>query len=295
MAFAVSVERAGVAEHADMLGTDHPADFQKGGALATGRGGTNDLVNDLGGIDLRQALGQSMEFPGPEAQLPAGASAPKVPHPEQATIGYHIRDGFGLNPQDRTRDGDGDQHHFVLHCAEPELNARRIPVRRARDRRGGACDAQNTMASNLVGTATVFSMDNRTVAFSGVATTEAEFSSGGLSLTDSFDKVDLKGAGGRTIARGATNRVHQISVEILFKDVSVNATRATADAKTKLPAVFGLVTLAGFNNSLYDGDWNYEGGSIADTTDGFRKATLTLSRTEKADGTVGAMTAVPAA
>ena len=148
--------------------------------------------------------------------------------------------------------------------------------------------------SQLVGTAVVFAADNATVAFSGVATTDTELS-GSVSLTDAFDKVDLKGAGGRTISRGAANRRHTVSIEIFFKDTGGAATRASAAAKAKLPGMFGTVTLAGFGNGILDGDWNYEGGTISQSTDGFQKANLTISRSENASGTPTAMNSVAAA
>ena len=145
----------------------------------------------------------------------------------------------------------------------------------------------------LIGTAVVFTHDGATVAFSGVATTDNELS-GGVSLSDAFDKVDLKGAGGRTISRGAANRRHTITVEVVFKDTSGSPTQAGAKAKAALPAMFAPVTLANFNNALYDGTWNYEGGTIASATDGYQKATLNLSRSEASNGTPTAMTAVAA-
>jgi hypothetical protein len=146
------------------------------------------------------------------------------------------------------------------------------------------------MASKLIGTAVVFAMDGRTVAFSGVTTAQNEPTS--TSLRDQFDKVDIKGKDGRTVSRGAANRRQTITVDILFKDDSVTPTRAQADAITKLPAMFGTVTLGGFNNTLIDGDWNYEEGTIADSNTAERKATFTLARMEKADGSMGSMTAV---
>lgn len=146
------------------------------------------------------------------------------------------------------------------------------------------------MASKLIGTAVVFAMDGRTVAFSGVATAQNEPTAS--NLRDTFDKVDIKGKDNRTISRGASNRRQTVTVDILFKDDAVSPTRAQADAIAKLPAMFGIVTLGGFNNTLLDGDWNYEEGTIADGAGSERKATLTLARMEKADGTMGSMTAV---
>ena len=146
------------------------------------------------------------------------------------------------------------------------------------------------MASKLIGTAIVFAMDNRTVAFSGVTTAQNEPT--GINLRDGFDKADVKGKDGRTISRGASNRRHTITVDIIFKDESGSPTRASADAVAKVPPMFGIVTLAGFNNTLIDGDWNYEDGTLAQSNTGEQKATLTLARQEKADGTMSAMTAV---
>lgn len=145
----------------------------------------------------------------------------------------------------------------------------------------------------LTGTAVVFTHDGATVAFAGIATTDNELS-GGVNLSDGFDKVDLKGAGGRTVARGATNRRHTLTVEVFFKDGSGSPTQAGAKAKAALPGMLGIVTLANFNNALYDGTWNYDGGSIASSTDGYQKATLTLVRAEASNGTPTAMTSVAA-
>lgn len=144
--------------------------------------------------------------------------------------------------------------------------------------------------SNLIGTAIVFGTDGRTVAFSGVATTQNELT--GLQFRDAFDKVDVKGGSGRTIARGAANRRQTITIDVTFKSDAGSPTRALADAQTALPGMFGIVTLGGFNNALIDGTWNYEEGSFQDSNSADRKATLTLSRMETSGGTMAAMTAV---
>lgn len=146
------------------------------------------------------------------------------------------------------------------------------------------------MASTLHGTAIVFAMDGRTVLFSGIATTQNEPTA--MNLRDTFDKTDVKGRDGRTIARGGNNRRHQITVDILYKSADANPTRALADAVAKLPGKFALVTLGGFNNALIDGDWNYEEGTIADSNTGERKASLTLARMEASDGSMASMAAV---
>lgn len=144
--------------------------------------------------------------------------------------------------------------------------------------------------SVLYGEATVFSLDGMTVAFSGVATTQNEPT--GLSLRASFDKVDVMGSGGRTISRGGADERHTLTVDVTFKADQANPTRAQGRATPKLPGKFAIVTLDAFGNTLFDGDWNYEDGSLAITAKGDLKATLTLSRMEKADGTMGAMTAI---
>ena len=133
-------------------------------------------------------------------------------------------------------------------------------------------------------------MDGRTVAFAGVATTQNELT--GLQFRDNFDKADIKGANGRTVTRGATNRRQTITIDILYKSDAGGPTRALADAVTALPAMFGIVTLGGFNNALIDGTWNYEEGTFQDSNTTERKATLTLSRQETSGGTMAAMTAV---
>lgn len=144
--------------------------------------------------------------------------------------------------------------------------------------------------SLLIGTAVVFAMDGRTVAFSGLATTQNEPTA--ANLRDGFDKVDIKGASGRAIARGGANRRQTITVDVLFKETTGTPTRALADANVKVPAMFGLVTLAGFNNALLDGTWNYEEGTIAMSNSGECKASLTLSRMETAAGAMASMTPV---
>jgi hypothetical protein len=150
------------------------------------------------------------------------------------------------------------------------------------------------MASTLIGTtATVYALDGCTVAFSGMASTDNEMT-GGLTLNDSFDKAEIMGKDGRVPARGASNRRHTLTVEVVFMDPGGAATRATAAGKTALPGKFSIVTLAGFNNALFNGDWNYEGGSISTGVNGFMKASLSISRTEKADGTMAAMPVIPA-
>lgn len=144
--------------------------------------------------------------------------------------------------------------------------------------------------SNLIGEAVCFSMDGVTCAFSGVATTQNEPT--GLNLRATFDKADVQGSNGRTIARGGSDERHMLTVDVTFKANQANPTRAQAKATPKLPGKFAIVTLSSFGNTLIDGDWNYEEGTLAITAKGDLKATITLSRMEKSDGSMGAMTPV---
>lgn len=144
--------------------------------------------------------------------------------------------------------------------------------------------------STLIGEAVVFAMDGITVAFAGTATAHLEPT--GANVRDTFDKVDIKGATGRTIARGGANRRHIVTVDVTVKDTGGSASRASARSNVKLPTPFALVTLAGFNNALMDGSWNYEEGSIVYSNLAEAKVTLTLARMENAGGGMAAMSPV---
>lgn len=146
------------------------------------------------------------------------------------------------------------------------------------------------MPSKLVGTAVSYAMDGVTCTFSGIASTQNEPTA--ASLRDNFDKVDIKGKDGRTISRGATNRRHALTLDVVFKHDGSPATRAGANAQAKLPDPLAVVTLAGFGNTLLDGTWNYVEGTLSRSSEGAEKATITLERMEAADGSVSSMAAV---
>lgn len=143
----------------------------------------------------------------------------------------------------------------------------------------------------MTGEAKVYGADG-TLAFTGAATTTNEAQS--LQLSDEFDIAEARSRTGDVKTRSAHNRRHTISVTILWKDTAGTPTQATAKAVIKFPTMLGAVTLGSFGNSLIDGDWNYDGGSVEYTNDGYATGTFKLSRYDNGSA-IAAMTGVTAA
>lgn len=117
---------------------------------------------------------------------------------------------------------------------------------------------------NAIGVATVWGMNGTLAiaAFTGGATilaTTANKLMGG-SLSDEVAVGTLE-AGGEIIGKSFANRMHKITFEIVPIDATtIPPSLATSKSHIVLPDPGAKVTIAGFGNSLYDGDWNYVGG-----------------------------------
>lgn len=130
--------------------------------------------------------------------------------------------------------------------------------------------------ANQIGLAAVFGAKG-TVAYTGVSTTQNKKL--GTPLDDEFNVVEGKDGAGEVFGVAASGRKHKITIVIVPVDPTSPSSLATAASNIKLPDPLAKVTLAGFGNSLYDGDWNYIGGGKIDETDeGFLKVTLPCGR-----------------
>jgi len=137
----------------------------------------------------------------------------------------------------------------------------------------------------LAGVVGIHGIDG-SVVWSGVVTGVVKLA--GVNLTDNITKATLKSQKGRTIGKIAYDRQHDVSVRVIPSDDAGNL--ATAKSNVVLPPPFAIVTISGHSISAIDGTYNYEGGSIAITQEGYLEMTLTLSRVADANGTMGPLT-----
>lgn len=145
------------------------------------------------------------------------------------------------------------------------------------------------MSEVKAGRACVFGIDG-TITYSGkwvttatpnsptsMATSQMDMQSAGFN--DQFEVTTLPNSSGEIIGKNARNRTQTLSIDLFILAASGVNTDADAQAAIKLPDPLAIVTLAGFNNTTFDGDWNYEGpGAVNMTADGYARVSLTLSR-----------------
>lgn len=120
------------------------------------------------------------------------------------------------------------------------------------------------MAQSLVGKATVYGVPGNLLfkSFDGATTVlaAADNKMVGAALTDVTTKGLLKDGTGEVVGVCYNREAHQATFEIIPIDSSTPSSLATAKTKIELPAVGAKVTIAGFGDSTYDGDWHYAGG-----------------------------------
>lgn len=137
----------------------------------------------------------------------------------------------------------------------------------------------------LAGAVGVFGIDG-TVVWTGVVSGVVKLA--GVGLTDNIAKAELKNQKGRTIGKTAYNRQHDVSIRVIPSDDAGNL--ATAKSNVVIPPPLATVTISGHSIPALDGSYNYEGGSINVTQEGYLEMTLNLSRVADANGTMAALT-----
>lgn len=144
------------------------------------------------------------------------------------------------------------------------------------------------MSDKILGRFTVWGTPG-TIAFTGFATTDSALKS--ASVVDNLTVADARDGDGYIFG----SRVRRDSQTLTVKLIPHSGTSlATAQALLAYPGPGALVTMAGFNDSLIDGTWNYIGGAQVNypenpeetwTIDGVQ-----LRRVANAAGTIAAQT-----
>ena len=96
----------------------------------------------------------------------------------------------------------------------------------------------------------------------------------GYTLTDATEIDTVAGANGLTLAKGYSERKIELQCEVIcWGDDEAKA------KEIELPLPLAVLKIVDGDNPLINGTWNVkEGGSISGTTDGFRKASITLEK-----------------
>jgi len=133
------------------------------------------------------------------------------------------------------------------------------------------------------GKVVVFNIDG-TISLTGsglLGTTEMANRS--ASLSSQATTVDLKVAG-VVVTRNYTSRQRSLTITVNPYDPADPGTLATHKAKIKLPAEGSVVTLADWSSPDFNGTWNFEGGDITPTDEGYLTMTFRLSRVGETSG-----------
>lgn len=95
-----------------------------------------------------------------------------------------------------------------------------------------------------------------TVAYTGLASTDNSVR-GGARLRDEIRASDARDGNGRIFASNVTRDQQTVTWDLTPKSVT---SLAAAQGLVVLPAPGAVVTIAGINNAIFDGSWNYVGG-----------------------------------
>lgn len=116
-----------------------------------------------------------------------------------------------------------------------------------------------------------------------------EMSKKSASVTSASTPVDLT-VSGQVVRRSYTNKQRTISITFVPYDPDTPGSLSGLKAKVKLPAEGATVTLADFDSPDFNGDWNYESGTINKNEVQYLSMTLNLSRVGYASGAPVALT-----
>ena len=144
------------------------------------------------------------------------------------------------------------------------------------------------MSDTLTGKVAVKNIDG-TLALTGtgmLGTTEMINRS--ASLQSATQTVDLV-KNGVVLSRAYTNKTRSLDITVNPYDPASPGDLATHKAKIKLPDEGYIVTLAGWINAEFNGDWNFESGSIVPTDNGYLTMSFRLTRVGSAGGVPAAL------
>lgn len=127
-----------------------------------------------------------------------------------------------------------------------------------------------------------------TITGAGMLATD-EMSKKSASVTSASTPVDLT-VSGQVVRRSYTNKQRTISITFVPYDPDTPGSLSGLKAKVKLPAEGATVTLADFDSPDFNGDWNFESGTINKNEVQYLSMTLNLSRVGYASGAPVALT-----
>ena len=145
------------------------------------------------------------------------------------------------------------------------------------------------MSATHTGKVAIFDLSG-TIALTGtgmLATDEMAKKSAALSAQAT--RVDLTNAG-QPIRSSYTNKNRTLSITFVPFDPDTPGSLSGLKAKVKMPEHGSLVTLAEFNSPDFNGEWNFEGGSINENEVQYLTMTINLSRAGYASGAPVALT-----
>lgn len=147
------------------------------------------------------------------------------------------------------------------------------------------------MSANHTGKVAIFDIAGTlTITGTGMLAPD-EMSKKSASVTSAATPVDLT-VSGQTVRRSYTNKQRTISVTFVPYDPDTPGSLSGLKAKVKLPAEGATVTLADFDSPDFNGDWNFENGSINKNEVQYLTMTLNLSRVGYVSGAPAALTPI---
>lgn len=145
------------------------------------------------------------------------------------------------------------------------------------------------MSANHTGKVAIFDIAGTlTLTGTGMLATD-EMAKKSASVTSAATPVDLT-VGGQVVRRSYTKKERTISVTFVPYDPDSPGSLSSLKAKVKLPAEGSTVTLADFDSPDFNGDWNFESGTINKNEVQYASMTLNLSRVGYASGAPVALT-----
>ena len=143
--------------------------------------------------------------------------------------------------------------------------------------------------AQLTGKVAVFNIDG-TIDLTGTGLLDTdEMINRSASLNSAAQTVDLPKAG-VVQTRAYQNRTRSCQITVAPYDPDTPGSLSGHKAKLKLPVEGSLVTLADFASPDFNGDWNFESGSITPQDGGFLQMSFTLSRVGETSGVPAALT-----
>lgn len=145
------------------------------------------------------------------------------------------------------------------------------------------------MSANHTGKVAIFDIAGTlTLTGTGMLATD-EMSKKSATVTSAATPADLT-VSGQVVRRSYTNKQRTISVTFVPYDPDTPGSLSSLKAKVKLPAEGSTVTLADFDSPDFNGDWNFESGTINKNEVQYASMTLNLSRVGYASGAPVALT-----